>query len=203
MEVRVEVPGVQHQKRVHFQELDAERLAVARAAVAEITRDLVDGEQVHPLLALRLVGRDLGIERLRYPIQGDTPLRLQHELLLEPEPLLEIFELGEEGDDLVGHVADGTYAGKGAAEPGGISGGEIVQVQDFALEVEVQLTAEEASQVLVDEVVEAVLRRVAFEVLLEHRPAHRWLGWVPARPDVDANPGPGSSGSRCVPPRPC
>ena len=51
-----------------------------------------------------------------------------------------------------------------------VSGGQIVQVQNFALEVEVQLPAEEAGEVLVDEVVEAVLRRVAFEVLLQHRP---------------------------------
>ena len=97
-------------------------------------------------------------------------MRLQHELPLEPEPLLEVFELGEEVDDLVRHVADRAHAGEGAAEPGRVSGGQIVQVQHFALEVEVQLSTEEAGQVLVDEVVEAVLRRVALEVLLEHRP---------------------------------
>ena len=167
-EVRVEVAGVQNKIRVLLQKLDGERLGVARAAIGQVARDLVDGEHVDPFLVLVRVRRDVGVERLRHPIQGHAVMRFEHELLLEPEPLLELFELGEKGDDLVRHVPEGPYAGKRAAQSGRVAKGQIVEIEHFALEVEIELAVQEARQVLVDEVVEGVFRGVAFYVLREH-----------------------------------
>ena len=108
-EVRIEMARVQHQMRVGLQERRARRLAIAR--------DLVDGEQVHPLPALRVVGGDLRIERLGHAVQRHAPLRLQYKLLLEPEALLKILQLREEGDDLLRHVADGAHPRQRSAQP--------------------------------------------------------------------------------------
>ena len=44
---------------------------------------------------------------------------------------------------------------------------DVVQVHDFVLDVEVELPAQEAAQVLVDEVVEGVASGVAVEMRLQ------------------------------------
>ena len=67
--------------------------------------DFIDREQRHPLLALRIVRSDLWVERLRNPVERDAVVRLDDELLLEPELLLEVLELCEEVDDLSGDAA--------------------------------------------------------------------------------------------------
>ena len=149
-ELRLEMSGVENKIRVRLEELGGQRFTVAGAAVAEITRDLLDDEQLDPFLALCRVGGNLRIERLRHPVEGHAPVRLEHELLLEPEPLLEVFELREEGDDLVRHSTDGAHPRERAPQSGRVPHGQVGQVQHFTLEIEVQLAAEEAGQILVD-----------------------------------------------------
>ena len=168
-EAAVEVPRVHHQVRVGREELRARRIAPAGAAVGQVAGDLVRGEQRDPFRALRGVEGDFGVERFRHAVQGDAPVGLQDELLLEPEPLLELLELRQEVDDLAADVADGPHARQGAVEPGGVALLQVVQVQHLGVQVQVERAAQEAAEVLVDEIVEAVLRRVTLHVLRQQR----------------------------------
>ena len=168
-EVPVEVPRVQHQERVGAQELHRERLRKTDAAVAEIPSDFVEGEQANPFFPLRRIRRDLGPERLRNPVEGDTPMALQHELLLEPEALLEVFQLGQEHDDPVADLPHGAQLRQRPFQTRRAAPVEVVRPQDFGIQVEVQLLPQETAQVVVDEVVETVLGGVAVEVLRQHR----------------------------------
>ena len=93
-----EMPSVHDQGWLCSQKLRIERHAVARRT--EVTGDPVDGEEPYPLLALRVVGGDLGVKFLRDTSEADAPGSLHHELLLQPQLLLEIFKLREEIDDL-------------------------------------------------------------------------------------------------------
>ena len=97
-------------------------------------------------------------------------------LLLQPELLLEVLKLGEEIDDLAGDAADDFDLGKILLDARRGLVLHIVQVHDFVLDVEVQLPAQEAAQVLVDEVVEGVAGGVAVQVRLKpacSRPSRR------------------------------
>jgi len=134
-----------------------------------------------PLGPLFCVGGDLGQEARADVLitksedggQRDAVLRVHHELLLPPQFLLEVFDLGEEVNDLQGDLADDLDLPEVLLHKGGRPVHEVVHLQDLVLEVEVQLPPEEAAQVLVDEVVEGVACRVAPEVRLQPRVAGR------------------------------
>ena len=175
-EVAVEVARIDDQVRVGLEEIDGRRVAPGCIAVGQVAGDLVDGVEVDPLPALGGVGGDLRVEPVGNPVEGDAPVGLQHELLLEPEALLEVLELGEKVDDLAADVTGGPYAGEGPVEAGGVAALDVVEIQDVGVQVEVELAAEEAAEVLVDEVVEAVPGGVALEVLGEQRAVGSGLG---------------------------
>ena len=66
-------------------------------------------------------------------------------------------------------MADRARPRQSAVEPGGVALLQVVEVQHLGVQVQVELAAQEAAQVLVDEVVEVVLRRVAFDVARQNR----------------------------------
>jgi hypothetical protein len=72
--------------------------------------------------------------------------------------------LREEVDDLAGDPADDLDLGEVLLDAGGGLVLDVVEVHDLVLDVEVQLPAQEAAEVLVDEVVEGVAGGVALEV---------------------------------------
>ena len=63
----------------------------------------VNIKQRFPLLPLRLVGGDLRVKRLRDVAHGDAVEGLGDEFAFLPEHLLEVFDLRQEGDDVVAH----------------------------------------------------------------------------------------------------
>src|SRR3989442_15137517 len=87
-----------------LEELDLERLTVGRCRSA--ADHFVNAEEIHPLFALRIIGGDLGVEILRNAVERNAVLCLHHELLLEPQPLLEVLELSQERDDLARDATD-------------------------------------------------------------------------------------------------
>ena len=72
----------------------------------QVLFDLVNGKQADPLLPLVIIGDDFRVKRFRHSIERDAVVRFDHELLLEPQLLLEILQLRHEGDDFVGDAAD-------------------------------------------------------------------------------------------------
>ena len=172
------MPRVHHQRRMRLQELRLELLAVAKRS--QVALDLVNRKELHPLLVLRLIRGDLRVERFGDAPDRDAVLRLDHELLLQPQLLLEVLELGEEVDDLACDLADDLDLGQILLDARRGLVLHVVQVHDFVLDVEVHLPAEKGPEVLVDEVVEGVARSVALEVRLQSRV----VGPLAARPDV-------------------
>jgi hypothetical protein len=102
-------------------------------------------------------------------VERHAIVRLDDELLLEPEFLLEILDLRQEVDDLVRDAADDLDLGKVLLHPRCGLVLYIIQVHDFILDVEVQFPPQELAQVLVDEVVKRVALGVVGEVFFEHR----------------------------------
>ena len=70
---------------------------------------------------------------------------LDHELLLQPQLLLEIFELRKEVDDFARDPADDLDLGQILLDTRRGLVLDVVEVYDFVLDVEVQLTAEEGA----------------------------------------------------------
>ena len=162
-EVAVEVARVDHEAGVRLEQLDARRL-LPGAAIHQVALDPVHREQSHPFVTLSRVGRDLRQEGIRDAIQGDAPVRLQHQLLLEPELLLKVLQVGQEVDDLAPDATHRPDPRQRPVQPRRVALVQIIRVEHFAVHVQIQLAAQEAAQVLVDEVVEAVAGSVAREV---------------------------------------
>ena len=161
---------VQHQVGIGLEEVRRQWFAVAHTAIAQISVNGVNGQQLYPFLPLGLVGGNLAIELLRHPVQGDAPLDFQNEFLLQPELFLEVFKLGQEVNELVPHMAGGAHAHQPTAEPVGVPQGQVLQVQHVGFEVQVQLPPQKAAQILVDEVIKAVLGRVTPNMFGQHGP---------------------------------
>ena len=136
--------------------------------------------QLLPLFPLRVVGGDLRVERLGNTAERDAPLRLDHKLLLQPQFLLEILELSEEGDDLACDLADDLDLGEILLDARHRLVLHVVQVHDFVLDVEIEFPAQERPEILVDEVIEGIARGVAPEVCLQPG----GVGLLAARRDV-------------------
>jgi len=98
---------------------------------------------VHPLLALGVVSGDLRVERFRNTVERDAVLCLDNELLFEPELLLEVLQLSDEGDYLAGDATDNLDLGEVLLNASGAIAIYIVQVHDLVLDVEVQLATQE------------------------------------------------------------
>ena len=169
---------IHDQRRVHLEKLGLERLTVAGGG--QVTLDLIDGKEVHPLLSLRVIRGDLRVERFADAPDRDAVLRLDHELLLQPQFLLEVLELPEEVDDLAGDLADDLDLREVLLDTRRGLIFHIVKMYDFVLDEEVQLATEEGLEILVDEVVEGVASSVAPEVRLQPRV----VGLFAARHDV-------------------
>src|SRR5215211_2631328 len=128
--------GVEDQERVGLQELFRERLGVA--GLRDILLYLVYGEEAHPLLALVVVGGDLLVELLGHAVQGEAVAGVDDELLLLEEHLLEVFDLGEERDDVAPDLLYGPHHLEptiGAIRPPRL---QVINVDDLVLEVEIE-----------------------------------------------------------------
>ena len=68
--------------------------------------DLVNGEQFYPFFSLGVVGGDLLVKLFRDAVECDAVISFNDELLFQLERLLEVFDLGQEADDLVGDLTD-------------------------------------------------------------------------------------------------
>ena len=91
-----------------------------------------------------------------------------HKFLLQPQLFLKVFQLGQKVDQFhrnrpqaLDHAKRLFNIGKGA----GVL--HIVQVHDFVLDVEVQLTPQKAAQVLVNEVIGGILCGVVTQVFFQ------------------------------------
>src|SRR5690606_7344886 len=109
-------------------------------------------EERAPRLELRLVRQDLGPERARDVLDQDEPVGAEDELALLEQATLDLLELRQELDDLAGHAPDGAQR----AQLGRQVGVQVADVEDLILQVELELTLQEAPQVAVDEEVARV-----------------------------------------------
>ena len=159
-----------------FQKIHLEGDRVSRPP--KIALDLINCKQPHPLFPLRITRGDFRIEFFRDAVEGDDVVAGSDELLLEPEFLLEVFDLGKEADDFCGDGAEGFDLGAGFLPVGFRRVIEVVEMDDFVLDEKIQFAAEEAAEVLVDEVVEGVLAGVFTEVLGEDAAAALLLAGV-------------------------
>lgn len=83
--------GVYDQKPIRTQKLLRQRHRIPRCR--RVSDDLINRKQPYPFLALRLVGGDFRVERLGDTVQRDAVIGLHHELLLQPQFLLEVLDL--------------------------------------------------------------------------------------------------------------
>ena len=87
--------------------------------------DFIHREKLGSILShCAAVCGDLGVQRLRHPVQGDAPVGFEHELLLEPELLLKALQVGQEVDDLADRCGESPAYGPSArSKPGRMSPG--------------------------------------------------------------------------------
>ena len=163
-EVAVKMAGVDHQRRVGVEEFRRPQRKLLTEQPSIFLFQFGEVVELFPLGPLRGVGNDFGQEILRDLLDGNAILGLDHELLLEPEGFLEIFELGQEGDNLAGDPADDLDLGEVLFDAGRGFALDIVELHDLVLDIKIQFPAQKSAQVFVDEVVKRVAGDVAVQV---------------------------------------
>ena len=151
--------GIDDQILIQVQKIDGRRVRPAFR--------FVDGVHGDPFINLRFVPDNLRPEGFVDLVQRDAPVGLHHEFLLQPQFFLEILDLGEKINNDLTDALDGFHLGKVGLHAGFAAGVQILQMHDLTLDEEIQLARQKAVQILVDEIVEGVLRHIALQMLLQ------------------------------------
>ena len=122
---------------------------------------------MYPLLTLCVIGSNLRVEILRNSVKRNTVLRFDDEFLLQPKPLLKVFKLRKEIDDLLRDHADDFNLGEILFHTWCGFVFYIVQMHDLVLDEEVKLTVEKTAQVRMNEVIESVPSYVAAQMCVQ------------------------------------
>ena len=151
---------VKYKERVVLQEFLSQWFVVTLCHYVALY--LVNGEKAYPLLALRIIGDNLWVKGMRDAVERDAVITTDNKLLFQPEFLLEVFELGKESDDFLANLLDGFHLCQMLQDVVGI---KIVQEHYFVLDIKIQLTAQESTKVLMDEIIEIVFRGIVLQML--------------------------------------
>jgi len=170
----VETLRVQHEVVVGLEEFDRQRDGV-RHLPKILGRNLINSEKADPFFSLGVVGGNFGVQFLRDAVERNAIVHLDDEFLLEPEPLLEVLQLGEEVDQLAGDLPQDFDLCEVLLGLRHIGGLDVVQSHHLVLDVEVQFASQKAAQVLVDEVVHRVAGGVLTDVLCQQRSIRPFL----------------------------
>ena len=101
-------------------------------------------------------------------VQGNQPVAGSDKFLFQPQFFLEVFQLGEEVDDVVRDAAQGLDEAQVAFQRGEVGGAlHIVEVHHFVFDVEIQLAPQETAEVFVNEVIGAVFGGVGGKVFFQ------------------------------------
>ena len=142
-----------------FQKVDTEGAGVADGR--EVGYDVVYRIEIYPFLTLAIVGYNLGVELFRNSVKRNTVLRFDDEFLLQPKPLLKVFKLRKEIDDLLRDHADDFNLGEILFHTWCGFVFYIVQMHDLVLDEEVKFPTQKPRQVLVNEIVKGVASGIA------------------------------------------
>ena len=103
-EINIEVTGIKDEIGVLFEEVNREWFGVG--GINEIVLYFVDSEEGFPLLTLGGILCNFGVELFWDEVEGEAVVCGEDEFLFEPELFLELFDVGEEIDNLGGYIVN-------------------------------------------------------------------------------------------------
>lgn len=83
--------GIEHEERIFLEEFHRQRHGIGRR-VSLVAFNPVNRKQTHPLLALCIVGSNLGVEAFRHTVERHAIVGLYDKFLFQPQPFLIVLQ---------------------------------------------------------------------------------------------------------------
>ena len=131
-----------------------------------IIDNLINGIHFNPFLDLFLVIADFFVEGFVNLVQSNAPVRFDNKLLLEPQLLLEIFNLRKKINDNLADLLDCLHLGKVCFDTNFIRRIQIIEMHHLVLDKEIKFARKESSQILMNKIVKGVLGDIPLQMFL-------------------------------------
>ncbi len=175
LEGLIKKPGIQYQLVILFQKDFCQGVRIGSAE--QLTGYFIDGKQSDPFIMLGLVGGNFRVQGFWYPVQCDAVVGFHHKFFLQPQLLLKVLELCQKINQFPGNFPQNLQPGKIGLHHRGIGIADIIQPHDLVFDVKVQLPAQKAAQILVDEIIHGVPGCVLVDISGQQGTVPVAFGW--------------------------